>query len=125
MKRLMALSVWCWIATVSFLLSGGCSKSPHRRDQALAPGVEQGNENRQNQGKMNAGVGEAAAGEEVKKFDLNHDKKPDVWAYYKKGAHQENSVDNAEGLIRKEWDFNFDGKIDIRRYFGDAKEPVK
>ena len=47
--------------------------------------------------------------EKVVEYDLNHDKKPDVWEYYVN-----------DKLVRKELDINWDGKIDIVRSYNDA-----
>ncbi len=50
-------------------------------------------------------------GEVAKKYDVNGDKKPDLWKVYKKKGKGE-SV-----LVRIEIDLNSDGRIDIRRYY--------
>ncbi len=60
----------------------------------------------------------AASGEQVTTFDINYDKKPDVWSYAIE-------VPGADGLptrrvTRKEFDLNYDGRVDLVRVY-DAK----
>lgn len=50
--------------------------------------------------------------ETVKEYDLNRDKKPDVWKFFVGGE--------SEQLVRKELDVNWDGKVDVRYFYGDA-----
>jgi hypothetical protein len=61
--------------------------------------------------------------EKVTEYDLNHDKKPDVWSYTV-------TVKDAEGrsvdrLVRKELDINWDGKVDISRYYDEHEQLVR
>jgi hypothetical protein len=65
------------------------------------------------------------SGEKVEVFDLSHDNKPDVWATYGPMTNPDNPKESAVVLLKKEWDFNFDGKVDIRRYFNFNGEIVK
>ena len=64
-----------------------------------------------------------AGNEKVTEFDLNGDKKPDVWTYTV-------TVKNAEGkdverMVRKELDLNWDGKVDISRTYDDKEQIVQ
>ncbi len=124
MKVLFSLCSWMflWIATLSWFAA--CSASPTKPDgehQAThqQPGAE---------ASANAGVetpGTAAPGEKLKQYDLNHDNKPDVWAYFGQMTDPDNPSATKEALVRKEWDFNFDGKVDIRRFFNFKGEIAK
>jgi len=108
----LLVATGCWMAA--------CASSPDKpdraqpQDQAAADG-----------GGGPAGQSPAGDGEQVKQFDLNHDNKPDVWATYGQMADPDNPGQTRESLVRKEWDFNFDGKVDIRRYFNFRGETVK
>src|SRR2546430_13308577 len=55
----------------------------------------------------------------VTEYDLNRDKKPDVWKFSKKGA------DGKEITIRKEKDLNGDGKVDAWEFYDDAGQVTK
>jgi hypothetical protein len=57
-----------------------------------------------------------AAGEVVRRFDLNRDKQPDVFKYYRPKAG------GGDMLVRKEMDLNFDGKIDYIYLYDEAGE---
>lgn len=48
----------------------------------------------------------AGPGEKLKTYDLNKDKRPDLWKVFKNGKK-----------VREEQDLNFDNRIDIRRFF--------
>lgn len=60
--------------------------------------------------------------EKVTAYDLNRDGKPDVWTYTvtTKGADGK----EVERTVRKELDLNFDGKVDVTRYY-DEKEQIE
>jgi hypothetical protein len=49
--------------------------------------------------------------ETVSDYDLDHDGKPDVWKYLRKGP------DGKEILVRKERDLNSDGRIDVWEWY--------
>jgi len=68
-------------------------------------------------------VQQRQANEKVTEFDLNHDKKPDVWEY-RVTVKDENGKD-VDRLVRKELDINWDGRVDIVRYYNDREEVVK
>jgi antitoxin component YwqK of YwqJK toxin-antitoxin module len=60
--------------------------------------------------------------EKVVEFDLNGDKKPDVWTYTVPSKTPEGK--DYERLVRKELDINWDGKVDIARNY-DQKEQIE
>ena len=60
--------------------------------------------------------------EQVTEFDLNHDQKPDVWSYTVKAKDAEGR--DIDRLVRRELDINWDGKVDIARYY-DANEQIE
>lgn len=68
---------------------------------------------------------QAPAGEEVKEFDLNHDKKTDVWVHLRRIDDPAKPGAKNELTALKEMDINFDGKVDIWKYFNDKGEMVK
>ena len=119
MKRRGTRKVSSWISLATLVCFGGiagCAGSPDKPSEQPAAG-----------GGGSAAPAEASAGtdQKVKQFDLNHDNKPDVWAYYGPMADPDNPSQTHETLVRKEWDFNFDGKVDIRRHFNFKGEAVK
>lgn len=59
----------------------------------------------------------------VTEFDLNADKKADVWTYTVKAKSADGkSIDR---LARKELDINWDGKVDIARVHDEKEQMVK
>ena len=60
--------------------------------------------------------------EKVVEFDLDGDKKPDVWSYTVPSKTPEGK--DYERLVRKELDLNRDGKVDIARNY-DQKEAIE
>lgn len=58
--------------------------------------------------------------EKVTEFDLNGDKKPDVWTYTVPGKSPDGK--DIDRLVRKELDLNWDGKIDISRKYDDREQ---
>ena len=58
--------------------------------------------------------------EKVKEFDLNGDKKPDVWVYsvIVKGPDGK----DVERVVRKELDINWDGRVDISRTYDENEQ---
>lgn len=112
------------VLVIGMWFHAGCKSGPDTRpadDGRTAGGEAEGGSER---GRL-AGVSGAQPGEKVQAFDLNDDKKPDVWAYYGPLEDPANPGKLREGLVRKEWDFNFDGKVDIRRYYNYKEEVVK
>lgn len=63
-----------------------------------------------------------AGNEKVTEFDLNGDKKPDVWTYTTPGKSPDGK--DIEKLVRKELDINWDGRVDIARNY-DEREQVE
>ena len=59
--------------------------------------------------------------EKVTEFDLNKDKKSDVWTYTITAKNADGK--DVERLVRKDLDINWDGKVDIARVY-DEKEQV-
>jgi antitoxin component YwqK of YwqJK toxin-antitoxin module len=59
--------------------------------------------------------------ETLKETDVNGDKKPDVWTYTVKATNADGK--EYERLARKDFDINWDGKIDIARQY-DEKEQI-
>lgn len=66
-----------------------------------------------NQYKIEPQVG--GPGEIVKKYDLNKDKRADLWKVYVRKKNSQGKQRLA--LVRFEIDLNADGKIDMRRYY--------
>ncbi len=58
--------------------------------------------------------------EKVTEFDLNGDKKADVWTYVVPAKTPEGK--DYERLARKELDINWDGKVDIARNYDDREQ---
>lgn len=58
--------------------------------------------------------------EKVTEFDLNHDKRPDVWSYTVEAKDEQGK--EFDKLVRKELDINWDGKVDIVRVYGDKEQ---
>jgi hypothetical protein len=59
--------------------------------------------------------------EKVTEFDLNKDKKSDVWTYTVVAKNAEGK--DIDRLARKDLDINWDGKVDIARQY-DEKEQI-
>ncbi len=59
--------------------------------------------------------------ETLTEFDLNKDKKPDVWTYTVKAKDADGK--DIERVARKNLDINWDGKVDIARVY-DEKEQI-
>ena len=60
--------------------------------------------------------------EKVTEFDLNGDKKPDVWTYTIPAKTPDGK--DFDRLVRKELDLNWDGKVDVARSY-DEKEQIE
>lgn len=58
--------------------------------------------------------------EKVTEFDLNGDKKPDVWTYTVMVAGPDGK--EVERVVRKELDLNWDGKVDISRQYDEREQ---
>lgn len=58
--------------------------------------------------------------ETLKETDVNGDKKPDVWAYTVKATNADGK--EYDRLVRKDFDINWDGKVDIARQYDDKEQ---
>lgn len=58
--------------------------------------------------------------EKVTEFDLNGDKKPDVWTYTVTAPGPDGQ--DVERVVRKELDLNWDGKVDISRTYDEREQ---
>jgi hypothetical protein len=61
--------------------------------------------------------------EKVTAFDLNHDGRPDVWVYTVKAKTADGK--EYDRLVRKEMDINWDGKVDVVRYYDENEQISK
>jgi hypothetical protein len=113
---------WCVVGLIMILVQACGGAHNKAGEEGLGAGKSAGGEGEPIQ---SSSPGGAAPGEKVRAFDLNHDNKADVWAYYGPMADPQNPQQTKETLLRKEWDFNFDGKVDIRKYFNFKGEVVK
>jgi len=117
---------WWLAGAVGLIVAcGGCKSGPEARPGDEGHANTGGDEAGAAEGGSLAGAAGARPGEKVQTFDLNDDKKPDVWAYLGPMEDPASPGQTREGLVRKEWDFNFDSKIDIRRYYNFKEEVVK
>lgn len=63
---------------------------------------------------------------EVEKYDLNGDRKPDVWKYFNRVGDKSAPAKKRERLLaKKELDVNFDGKVDMRQFFNKFGDVVR
>jgi hypothetical protein len=109
---------WILVLLASAVLVTGCAGSP---ETPAGPAGGLGSTTSAADDESVAPTGD----EKLKQFDLNHDNKPDVWAYYTQMTDPKDTSKTKESLVRKEWDFNFDGKVDIRRHFNFKRVAVK
>jgi antitoxin component YwqK of YwqJK toxin-antitoxin module len=58
--------------------------------------------------------------EKVTEYDLNHDKKPDVWSFTVVAKGEDGK--EYDRVVRKELDINWDGKVDITRIYADNEQ---
>lgn len=77
------------------------------------------------QGQLTRDAWAKSQGLELKKFDLNRDKEPDVYKFFRIVEDPRNPGNQVEKIVRKEIDINHDGKIDVIRIYGDAEEVVE
>ncbi len=111
-----------WILPVVLgmaVMGAGCAAKQEVKPDARAAGDDASQDRT---GAPNVRV-EKRGEEKVTVFDLNHDSKPDVWTYtvVAKGGQDGKEYDK---LVRKELDVNFDGKVDISKFY-DEKEQVE
>ena len=89
----------------------GCATTSGEKKDTNADGEQVAENIRQKQ----------AGNEKVTEFDLNKDKKTDVWTYTVTATNAEGK--EYERLARKDLDINWDGKVDIARVY-DEKEQI-
>lgn len=63
------------------------------------------------------------ADEKMTEFDLNHDGKPDMWVYTVKAKTADGK--DYDRVVRKEMDINWDGRVDIVRYYDENEQISK
>ena len=70
------------------------------------------------------GIRQKMAGDEtVTEYDLNGDKKPDVWTYTVPAKTPDGK--DYQRISRKELDINWDGKVDISRVYDEKEQVVR
>lgn len=109
---------WGYVGIWALAVLAGCSgDKAGKRPVAEAEPI--GNP-RQAAEPIRPGLGE---NEKVKELDLNRDYKPDVWTYtvVSKGPDGQ----ERERKVRKEIDFNGDGRVDITQYFNEREDKVR
>ncbi len=80
-------------------------------------------DSRLGEGTLAEGIRQSRSGNEiVTEFDLNNDKRPDVWTYTAKVKNGEGK--DVDRITRKELDLNGDGRIDVSRQY-DEREQVQ
>ncbi len=100
------------VALVTCLLAFGCSTT---KDAKKGDGDGDGSQ------KLSENIRQKQSGnEKVTEFDLNGDKKPDVWTYTVPAKGPDGK--EYEKLVRKELDINWDGKVDISRTYDDHEQ---
>ena len=109
MGRLIRVGAWVAAATLA-----GCSGGR----EATRPDGEQADGERLAENIVQARRGD----ERVNEYDLNGDKRPDVWSFTVTAKGEDGK--EYQRLVRKELDINWDGKVDIVKYY-DAKEQLE
>lgn len=61
--------------------------------------------------------------EQVTQHDLNKDGKPDVFSFTREGTDAEGR--KIDQLVRKELDINWDGKVDIVRFYDEREQVIR
>lgn len=102
------------LATCLFALACSTTKDAKKGDGSSEGGGSE---------KLSENIRQKQSGnEKVTEFDLNGDKKPDVWTYTAPGKSPDGK--DIEKLTRKELDINWDGRVDIARNY-DEREQVE
>lgn len=102
------------LVACSFLVLAGCSGG-RQSTKEEAKEAESGSE------RLAESISQSRRGDEkVTEFDLNHDKKPDVWSFTVPAKSEDGK--DYDRLVRKELDINWDGKVDIRREYGEKEQ---
>lgn len=63
------------------------------------------------------------SGERVVEYDLNQDSKPDVFSYVVNAQTADGKT--VDRVVRKEFDINWDNRVDIVRFYGDNEQVEK
>jgi hypothetical protein len=73
------------------------------------------------EGDLNTAIAHRRQGNErVSEFDLNHDKRADVWSFTVPAKTEDGR--DFDRLVRKELDINWDGKVDITRSYDEREQ---
>lgn len=107
----LASALLLWVMSASTFTTLGCATSGESAKPDGPMGVG-------GQDEGDADLPVSVDGLDVRRFDINKDKKPDVIKYFK-------LVDGDEVMVRKEFDLNFDGKIDVWRFYSDQAELLR
>jgi antitoxin component YwqK of YwqJK toxin-antitoxin module len=103
-----------WTPLVAATLAAGCGQNKSAVAGPAAepsPGVQ----------KLSDQISEAQqANEKATKYDLNHDGTPDVFSYSVPGKAEDGR--EIQRVVRKELDLNFDGKVDITKFYGETEQ---
>ena len=95
-----------------------CSSTKDAKKPDGKPTDEQGGE------KLSDQIHQKTQGnEKVTEYDLNGDKRPDVWAFTVPAKTPEGK--DYDRLSRKELDLNWDGKVDVARVYDDHEQIIK
>jgi hypothetical protein len=100
-------------AVIAAIAFGGCSGGKEAVRTGMSPTGE-------DEGVAGNIVQSRRGDEKVTEFDLNHDKKPDVWSFTVPAKDAEGK--EFDRLVRKELDINWDGKVDITRGYDDREQ---
>ena len=106
-----------WKLAVGALALGGLVACGHAKSAGRAD-ADTGSE------KLSDSIRQAKHGDEkMLPYDLNHDGKPDVWDFtvVSKGPDGR----EIDRLVRKELDINFDGRVDIVRFYDEREQLSK
>lgn len=103
--------VWLGLAVVTLGLSGCASeKAAQKSESAAAPSADS------SMGTLRASPN---AKEKVEVLDLNSDSKPDVWSYSVEAKGPDGK--SIHRVVRKELDINWDGRVDITKFYDDRE----
>ncbi len=102
-------------STVAIALAGCATQSGQTKGQAQAKKPAE---------KHPVAGGETGATDDVRTSDIDNDGRPEVYKYYSRIDDPDRPGEKKTQLTRQDLDLNWDGKIDIWRYF-DAKGKVE
>lgn len=102
-------SLLCIASFASFACGGG-RRSQTQGPESLASGTSQ-----------SAVLGGTQGGsEDIRSADLDHDGRPEVFKHYKSVSDPARPGEEKIVIVRQDVDLNWDGKIDIWRYFSES-----